>query len=42
MGLSPGDIIEGKYRIVRLLGEGGMRAVYEGENIRIREPESPA
>src|SRR5262249_53217078 len=31
----PGDTIEGKYRIVRLLGEGGMGAVYEGENVRI-------
>jgi serine/threonine-protein kinase len=33
--LSPGDIIDGKYRIVRLIGEGGMGAVYEGENTRI-------
>jgi eukaryotic-like serine/threonine-protein kinase len=33
--LSTGDIIDGKYRIVRLLGEGGMGAVYEGENTRI-------
>jgi serine/threonine protein kinase len=35
MGLSPGDLIDDKYRIVRLLGEGGMGAVYEGENTRI-------
>src|SRR5499426_460893 len=35
MSLQPGDIIDGKYRIVRLLGEGGMGAVYEGENTRI-------
>jgi hypothetical protein len=35
MGLEAGQIIEGKYRIVRLLGEGGMGAVYEGENVRI-------
>ena len=35
MGLQTGQIIEGKYRIVRLLGEGGMGAVYEGENVRI-------
>src|SRR5271166_5810087 len=32
----PGQIIDGKYRIVRLLGTGGMGAVFEGENIRIR------
>jgi len=35
MSLQPGDVIEGKYRIVRLLGQGGMGAVYEGENTRI-------
>jgi len=35
MTLSSGDIIDGKYRIVRLIGEGGMGAVYEGENVRI-------
>lgn len=33
--LSTGDIIDGKYRIVRMIGEGGMGAVYEGENTRI-------
>jgi serine/threonine-protein kinase len=36
MSLEVGQIIEGKYRIVRLLGEGGMGAVYEGENARIK------
>ena len=27
--MKPGDIVDGKYRIVRLMGEGGMGAVYE-------------
>lgn len=35
MALTTGDVIDGKYRIVRLIGEGGMGSVYEGENIRI-------
>lgn len=35
MALTTGDIIDEKYRIVRLIGEGGMGAVYEGENLRI-------
>jgi eukaryotic-like serine/threonine-protein kinase len=35
MALQTGQIIEGKYSIIRLLGEGGMGAVYEGENVRI-------
>ncbi len=34
--LTPGELIEGKYRIIRLIGEGGMGAVYEGENTRIQ------
>src|SRR6187402_208690 len=33
--LEVGQLIESKYRIVRLIGEGGMGAVYEGENVRI-------
>ncbi|EYF08023.1 serine/threonine-protein kinase [Chondromyces apiculatus] len=36
MSHAPGEIIDGKYRIVRLLGQGGMGEVYEGENVRIR------
>ena len=35
MGLNIGDIIQDKYRIVRMIGEGGMGAVYEGENTLI-------
>ncbi len=35
MSLSPGQILDDKYRIVRVLGIGGMGAVYEGENTRI-------
>lgn len=33
--LSPGELIDQKYRIVRILGTGGMGAVYEAENIRV-------
>jgi serine/threonine-protein kinase len=36
MSLEIGQIVEGKYRIVRMIGEGGMGAVYEGENVRIK------
>jgi serine/threonine protein kinase len=35
MHFAPGDVISDKFRVVRLLGEGGMGIVYEGENIRI-------
>jgi serine/threonine-protein kinase len=35
MSLEPGQIIDGKYRIVKMIGEGGMGAVYLGENVRI-------
>ncbi|MFO0551576.1 MAG: serine/threonine-protein kinase [Polyangiaceae bacterium] len=35
MNLQPGQILADKYRILRLLGQGGMGAVYEGENFRI-------
>jgi eukaryotic-like serine/threonine-protein kinase len=35
MSLEPGQILDGKYRVGRLIGEGGMGTVYEGENTRI-------
>ena len=33
--LLPGQLIQDKYRIVRLIGQGGMGEVYEGENVSI-------
>jgi serine/threonine-protein kinase len=35
MDVEIGQLLDNKYKIVRLLGEGGMGAVYEGENVRI-------
>ncbi len=36
MPLETGHVIDGKYRLVRLIGNGGMGSVYEGENLLIR------
>ncbi|MGZ3449956.1 MAG: protein kinase domain-containing protein [Polyangiales bacterium] len=36
MSLEPGQILDNKYRVVRVIGEGGMGAVFEGENVRIK------
>ena len=33
--LAEGDVIDGKYRVGRLIGEGGMGEVYEGQNLRL-------
>ena len=35
MSLEIGQIIEGKYRIVRLIGEGGMGAVYRAKDTKL-------
>lgn len=32
MTLTPGDLIDGKYRVVRLIGDGGMGSVYEARH----------
>lgn len=36
MPLQIGQTIDGKFRILRMIGEGGMGSVYEGENLRVR------
>ena len=35
MALEVGQLLDNKYRIVKMIGEGGMGAVFEGENVRI-------
>jgi serine/threonine-protein kinase len=33
----PGSVIRGKYRLVRLIGEGGMGVVFEAEHVRLNQ-----
>ena len=35
MSLEIGQLVDNKYRIIKMIGEGGMGAVFEGENVRI-------
>src|SRR5262249_43504529 len=35
MGIDEGAVVDGKYRVERLLRRGGTSAVYLGENVRI-------
>jgi tRNA A-37 threonylcarbamoyl transferase component Bud32 len=34
----PGDVIAGKYAVVRRIGEGGMAVVYEATHLRLHQP----
>ena len=36
--LRPGDLVDGRYRLVQLLGMGGMGEVWETEHIALRRP----
>src|SRR5712691_5400024 len=38
MGFTPGAIVAGRYRLVALLGKGGMGEVYRGEDLTLDQP----
>ena len=38
MSLTPGDILQSRYRVVALLGQGGMGAVYRALDLRLNVP----
>jgi eukaryotic-like serine/threonine-protein kinase len=38
LGLGPDGLLDQRYRIVRLLGEGGMGTVYLGEHVGLKRP----
>lgn len=38
MGLNSGDVLQGRYRVARLLGQGGMGAVYRVWDMRLNAP----
>src|SRR5271170_3401705 len=35
MGVDIGQVIDGKYRVIAMIGEGGMGAVFSGEHLRL-------